>query len=208
MFPSGELDRALWHCVADEEMRAARARHRVDFGWKQAIADLRKHGVAACATIAHLLRCDRNRLNSVVGQMDRLDTKGSAEARLPSQMIKSVVKPVVFIGALVTGPHAPKHDGSVRKLGHLVGFDDNPSIRKVESDWLGAAESPSSTRFDKCGDEARGKPTVIGSKTMIDRTAILPDRIEGCLGFFKRRFTAAAGLREPADQVIQTVVRP
>src|SRR5581483_12368913 len=102
-------------------MWAAWARHRIDLSRKQTFCDLRQHGITTRPPIAHLLRGDRNRLHGVIGQMDRLDTERRAEARLPSQMIESVVKPVVFIRALVSGAHPPKHDGSVRKFSHLVG---------------------------------------------------------------------------------------
>ena len=89
-------------------MWAARARHRVDFRGKLAFGDCRQHGVAARATIAHLLRRDRNRLDGVVRQVNRLDNEAGTEARLSSQMIERVIKLVVFIGALVARAHPPK----------------------------------------------------------------------------------------------------
>src|ERR1700691_738741 len=93
--PLGELQRAVRDCIADEKMWAARARHRVDFRGKLAFGDRRQHGIAARATITHLLRRDRNRLDGVVRQVNRLDNEAGTEARLPGQMIERVIKLVV-----------------------------------------------------------------------------------------------------------------
>jgi hypothetical protein len=98
---SAKVERPARDGVADEEVRAAGAAHRIRIGRELTRCDRRHYGLALVLAVLQLRGADDHGLKRLVGEVYRFDRIGSSIVSSASKVIERVPQLVIFRFATV-----------------------------------------------------------------------------------------------------------